>query len=105
MAVRVHRSSGGVSVHLRLTPKGGRDAVEGWMTGADGTDYLKARVRAVAEDGKANDALVELLAEALSVPKSSVRIAAGGTARLKRVEIAGAAAVLAARLEALGDAP
>lgn len=105
MAVRVYRSSGGVSVHLRLTPKGGRDAVEGWTTGADGTDYLKARVRAVPEDGKANKALVKLLAETLSVPKSAIRIAAGGTARLKRIEIAGPAGTLASRLEALGDAP
>jgi hypothetical protein len=104
VSARVRLGERSVSLHVRLTPKGGRDAVEGWATGADGKRYLKARVRAVAEDGKANAALIELLAESLSVPKSAVRIAAGGSARLKRIEIVGDGAALAARLEALGDA-
>jgi uncharacterized protein YggU (UPF0235/DUF167 family) len=104
MAARVDLGEGGVSLRLRLTPKGGRDAVEGWAVGADGTAHLKARVRAVPESGKANAALVELLAATLAVPKSAVRIKAGGSARLKRIEIAGDRAVLVARLEALGDA-
>jgi hypothetical protein len=103
VSARVRLNEQGVSLQVRLTPKGGRDAVEGWTQGADGASYLKARVRAVPEDGKANAALTELLAETLSVPKSAVRIAAGGSARLKRIEITGAAAVLAARLEALGE--
>ena len=93
-----------MSLQVRLTPKGGRDAVEGWMQGADGIPYLKARVRAVPEAGKANTALTELLAKILSVPKSAVHIAAGGSARLKRIEIKGDSAALAARLEALGEA-
>jgi uncharacterized protein YggU (UPF0235/DUF167 family) len=104
MPARVRLGERGVSLHVRLTPKGGRDAVEGWTQGADGVPYLKARVRTVPEDGKANAALTQLLAESLAVPKSAVRIAAGGSARLKRIEIAGNAAVLAARLEALGEA-
>jgi hypothetical protein len=104
MAARVRLGERGVSLQVRLTPKGGRDAVEGWTQGADGVPHLKARVRAVPEDGKANTALIELLAEALAVPKSAVRIAAGGSARLKRIEITGNAAVLAVRLEALGEA-
>ena len=90
---------------VRLTPKGGRDAVEGWAKGADGAVHLKARVRAVPEDGKANAALIGLLAEILTVPKSAVRIAGGETARLKRIEVAGEAKTLTARLQALGDAP
>ena len=104
MAARVRLGERGVSLHVRLTPKGGRDAVEGWMPGADDVPYLKVRVRAAPEDGKANTALTELLAESLSVPKSAVRVVAGGSARLKRIEIAGNAAILAARLEALGEA-
>jgi len=88
-----------VSFYVRLTPKGGRDAVEGWEAAADGSRRLKARVRAVPEDGKANTALVALLAETLRVPKSAVRIVSGATARLKRIEIAGED--IAARLEAL----
>ena len=104
MAGRVRLGEYGVSLALRLTPKGGRDAVEGWSQGADGVPYLKARVRAVPEDGKANTALVDLLCATLKVPKSAVRIASGGTSRLKRIEIAGDGRALAARLEALGEA-
>jgi uncharacterized protein len=92
-----------VSFQVRLTPKGGRDALEGWAPGADGTQHLKARVRAVPEDGKANAALLALLADRLAVPKSSLRLAAGATGRLKRVEIAGDVQLLAARLEGLGS--
>jgi len=90
---------------VRLTPKGGRDAVEGWAKGADGAVHLKARVRAAPENGKANTALVGLLAETLAVPKSAVRIAGGESSRLKRIEVAGEAKTLTARLQALGDAP
>lgn len=90
-----------VSFQVRLTPKGGRDAVEGWQAASDGSEHLKCRVRAVPEDGKANAALIELLAKTLAVPKSAVRIASGATSRLKRVEIAGDSATLVARLEGL----
>jgi len=82
---------------VRLTPKGGRDAIDGWWT--DGTGRaLKARVAAPPEDGKANAALIGLLAQALDVRKSDVRIASGTASRVKTVEVAGDAARLAARL-------
>ena len=82
---------------VRLTPKGGRDAIDGWWT--DGTGRaLKARVAAPPEDGKANAALIGLLAQALDVRKSDVRIASGTASRVKTVEVAGDDARLAARL-------
>ncbi|MFZ5668289.1 MAG: DUF167 family protein [Pseudomonadota bacterium] len=74
---------------VRLTPRGGRDAVEGWASGPDGRPYLKARVAAPPVEGEANAALTALLARALGAPKSSVRIAAGQGGRLKSVEIEG----------------
>lgn len=74
---------------VRLTPRGGRDAVEGWATGADGRSFLKARVAAPPVEGEANAALTQLLARTLGVSKSSVRIAAGQTGRLKQVEVEG----------------
>lgn len=74
---------------VRLTPRGGRDAVDGWATGADGRPFLKARVAAPPVEGEANAALTALLAKALGVSKSSVRIAAGQTGRLKQVEVEG----------------
>lgn len=52
-------------------------------------DALKIRLAAPPVDGKANDALVDYLAQALGVPKASIVIASGHTARRKRLEIRG----------------
>ncbi len=79
----------GLILFVRLTPKGGRDGVDGIETGADGKAYLKVRVRAVPEDGKANAALVALLAKQAGVPRSGVCVVAGQASRLKQVEIKG----------------
>lgn len=75
-----------VSFSVRLTPKGGRDAIEGWIPGPDGKNYLKARVSAPPEDGKANDALIRLIAKALGVGKTKVRIVSGAASRMKLIE-------------------
>lgn len=95
----------GVAFTLRLTPKGGRDAIDGWIKVSSDATYLKARVRAVPEDGKANAALIALLGETLHVPKAAVRIVGGGTSRVKKIEIAGDADALVARLKAIGVSP
>ncbi len=81
--------SGGVALYVRLTPKGGRDALDGVETLADGRSVLKARVRAAPENGRANEALIALIAAALRVPKSAVAIRAGATSRIKTVFVAG----------------
>jgi uncharacterized protein len=91
----------GVVVRCRLTPKGGRDAIEGVAILADGTSVLMARVRAAPEDGRANRALCQLLAAALGVSISRVMIAAGGKSRVKRVAVAGDPKALIDRLRAL----
>jgi len=90
--------------HVRLTPKGGRDAVEGWATAADGAAHLKARVRAVPEDGKANAALIVLLAKELGVAKSALAIVSGEKARLKTISATGDTSALAVRLERYREA-
>lgn len=74
---------------VRLTPRGGRDAIDGWASGPDGRPFLKARVAAPPVEGEANAALTALLAKSLRVSKSCVRIAAGQTGRLKSVELEG----------------
>jgi len=86
-------------LHVRLTPKGGRDSVDGIERLADGRSVLKARVRAAASEGEANDALVRLLAKALGVPPRAVTLRSGATSRIKRLAIAGDPAKLAAALE------
>lgn len=91
----------GIRIHARLTPRGGRDALEGIETLSDGRAVLKARVRAAPEKGLANAALESLVAKALGVPKSSVSVVAGGTSRLKTVDVAGDAKRLAEAMEKL----
>ena len=82
-------SAQGISVALRVTPRGGRDDIEGVETLADGRSVVKLRVRAVADGGEANRAVIGLLAKALGVPKVSVKILSGATSRLKHVAIDG----------------
>jgi uncharacterized protein YggU (UPF0235/DUF167 family) len=89
----------GLSVTIRLTPRGGRNALDGVETLADGRRVLKARVRAAPTEGEANAALVALIAKALDVPRRTVTLAAGETARIKRIVIEGDGAALAARLQ------
>ena len=84
---------------VRLTPKGGRDGIEGVEHLADGRSVLKVRVRASASEGEANAALIRLLAKMLGVPARDVGLVAGAAARLKRLKVAGAPATLAAALE------
>lgn len=79
----------GISVTLRVTPRGGRDDIDGVETLADGRPVLKVRVRAIADGGEANRAVTELLAKALGVPKRNVRLLSGATSRLKQIAIDG----------------
>ena len=64
----------GVVIACRLTPKGGRDAIDGVSRLADGASVLLARVRCAPEDGRANDALCALLAATLGASASRVRL-------------------------------
>ena len=90
---------GGIMLTVRLTPKGGRDAIDGIETMADGRAVLKARVRAAPTDGEANAALVKLIARTLGVAPRTVELVAGATARIKRLKIAATQSALAAALE------
>ena len=68
-AVPWRYSTNGISIALRVTPRGGRDDVDGIETLANGRTVVKVRVRAIAEGGEANRAVTELLARALRVPR------------------------------------
>jgi uncharacterized protein YggU (UPF0235/DUF167 family) len=91
----------GLDIAVRLTPRGGRDAIEGVETLSDGGAVLKARVRAAPEKGAANAALEALIAKVLGVPRSAVRVAAGAGSRLKQVRVQGDQDALASSLQRL----
>ncbi|WP_206454655.1 DUF167 family protein [Aurantimonas marina] len=90
-----------VLVQVRLTPKSSVDRIDGPGIDGDGNGQLKARVRAVPEDGKANKALTAVLAKSLGVPKSAVTVVAGPTSRSKTLRIAGDSAALTSALAKL----
>lgn len=89
----------GLAIAIRLTPRGGRDGLDGVETLADGRQVLKARVRAAPSEGEANAALIALLAKELSVSRLQVSLTAGASARLKRILIHGEGEALAAQLQ------
>lgn len=74
---------------VRLTPRAGADRIDGWSSDDAGRTFLKVRVRAAPVEGEANAALEALLAKALGLPKSAVKVARGATARLKQVAVDG----------------
>ena len=92
--------AGAIVLAVRLTPKGGRDQLDGIALLADGSAVALARVRAAPEDGAANRALIVLLARTFGAPKSAIELVSGATTRLKRVRIPGDPVALGAIVEA-----
>jgi len=84
MAKREPPSAHGTRLTVRLTTRAGRDALDGW----DG-HVLRARVAAPPADGRANDALLRLLAGALGLAPSRLRLVSGAASRTKLVEVGG----------------
>ena len=84
-------ASGAVLLSLRLTPKSSKDALEAIETLSDGRRVLKARVRAAPEDGKANLAVLRLLADQLDCPIRALSLTSGATSRAKVIRIGGGA--------------
>jgi len=91
----------GVTLFLRVTPNAGADRIEGVEQRDDGTTVLRLRVKAVPDKGKANAAVMALLAKTLGVPKSAIALVSGDTARLKTLHLAGDPAALVAALAKL----
>ena len=91
----------GLLLSVRLTPKGGRDAMDGIETLSDGRAVLKARVRAIPEDGEANAALQKLIAKSIGIPSSRISVQSGHTSRLKVLKIEGDGETIATTLAAV----
>jgi uncharacterized protein YggU (UPF0235/DUF167 family) len=72
-------------ITVRVTPRGGRDAIDGYGAGG----VLRVRVAAAPAGGSANDSVTRLLAKALGVPPTQVVVVAGASSRLKVIEIEG----------------
>lgn len=92
-------SADGIRLAVRLTPKASTAGITGLAGEADGGVALKVAVNAPPEDGKANTALLRLLAQQLRVPRSDLAIVLGATQRHKVVHIAGDAKSLASKLD------
>jgi len=71
-------------IAVRLTPRGRADRIDGWLDGE-----LRVRVSATAIDGRANEALLRLLARALNVPPNRVAIIHGERSRRKQLAVSG----------------
>lgn len=90
----------GVRLRLKVTPKAKHAGIGGWQADADGGQVLKVAVSAAPEDGKANAAVIALLAKELGVAKTAISVVAGATDRRKLVEIRGSTTELTARIGA-----
>lgn len=71
-------------LQVKVAPKAARNALNGWMG-----DTLKISVTTAPEKGKANQAVIELLADALKLPKSALTVVRGETSQQKLIEIRG----------------
>ncbi len=72
-----------MKIKIRVLPRSSKNEVIGEMS--DGT--LKIKLTAPPVDGKANESLIELLADYFNKPKSKIKIASGATSKNKTIEI------------------
>jgi uncharacterized protein len=98
-------SAEGLVVTVRVTPKAGRDSIDGTTRLADGRVVLRARVSAAPSEGGANSALAHLIAKTLRVAPRDVSLVGGATtSRIKRILIKGDVLAIATALEKIGEA-
>jgi uncharacterized protein len=88
----------GLRVAVKVTPKASRDRIGDIFTDADGRKLLKISVTAAPDRGKANEAVIRLLAKAWAVPKTSIKVTSGATDRHKILQVTGNAPGLETRL-------
>ncbi len=79
--------NGGLVFHVRVSPGARRAGVGGMWIDADGGQRLIVRVSAPPENGKANNAACEAVAEAFGLPRSAVAVTAGAKSRQKTLSI------------------
>lgn len=94
-ALQITRTAAGTRLEIRVMPRASRNGLDGVREGR-----LVVRVTAPPVDRSANEAALELLAKALGLPRSALRISAGQTHRNKTLEIAAAIDRVRERLKA-----
>jgi uncharacterized protein len=97
-------SADGLLVTVRLTPKAGRNSIDGMTRLSDGRAVLRARVSAAPTEGEANSALAQLIAKTLRVAPRDVTVVGGATSRIKRILIKGDVGSVVTALEKIGEA-
>lgn len=95
---------GGVRLRLKVRPQARRAGIEGVVADRDG-EALAVSVTAAPEDGKANAAVIALLATTLGVAKSTISVSQGAAARRKMIHVAADGPALAATLESWRQPP
>ncbi|MCP4072547.1 MAG: DUF167 domain-containing protein [Hyphomicrobiales bacterium] len=85
----MRRSENWVDLFVKVTPNSSRDQIIGIVATGDNEYRLAVKIRAVAEKGKANKAVIAFLARAMHLPKSAFMITSGSTARQKTIRIEG----------------
>ncbi|MBN8829055.1 MAG: DUF167 domain-containing protein [Sphingomonadales bacterium] len=86
----VRRDGADLLLAIRLSPRAARERIGGTFTDSAGQRWLQASVTAPPDKGKANAALIALLARLLKRPASSIFLETGDTNRLKRLRLADA---------------
>ena len=94
----VRVATDGIRIAIRLTPRGGANRIDGLMHGVDGVTMLKVSVTAPPADGRANDALLQLLAREWHLPRRDLSLVSGIKNRNKLVHVAGDRAALVERI-------
>jgi len=84
LEISENQTNGTLLFRVRVQPRASKDEIAGEMGGA-----LKVRLQAPAVEDRANEALVEFLAQLLKTPRAAVRILSGERSRTKRIEIRG----------------
>ena len=97
--IPLKETSSGITFSVKVQPRARKNAITGTVG-----DALKLALTAPPVEGKANQAVIEFLADFFDIPRSSITIASGAASRRKVIRISGAnLQLLRERLETVGD--
>lgn len=102
---RFQEHAEGLLLRVRVSPGAKQTRLEGWETDAEGRPRLRLRISVPPQKGKANAAVLKLLAGAFGLRQNQLRLVSGESGRSKTVLIEGDAAALRARFEEVSGAP